>query len=259
VPGRLEGKVAIITGGTSGIGRAGALLFAREGARVAIGALDAADGEPAVESLRAEGLEDALFVPTDVSRADDAARLVKRSVERFGRLDVLYSNAGMDEGGTAVDTSHESWERVVGVNLTGHFNVAKYAIPALARSGGGSIILTASELGLVGAHSSVAYCAAKGGVVNMTRAMAIDCAPLTIRVNCLCPGPVDTPLIRRWFGQGPDAADRERVQTEAVLFGRLGRPEEIAGAALFLASDESSFMTGSIMVVDGGVTTGYGV
>jgi NAD(P)-dependent dehydrogenase (short-subunit alcohol dehydrogenase family) len=256
--GRLAGKVAIITGGTSGIGRAGVLRFAREGAHVVVGSRGEPAGEALLRELAAESLE-AVHVPTDVSSARDAERLVEAAVAQFGRLDVLWSNAGVQEVGTAPETSEEVWEQVIGINLTGHFHMAKFAIPVLAGNAGGSMIFTASELGLVGASSSVAYCAAKGGVVNMTRAMAIDCAPAGIRVNCLCPGPIQTPMLERWFEGSPDPAELERRQTEPVPLGRLGRPDEVAAAAVFLASDESSFMTGAIQLVDGGVTAGYGI
>lgn len=256
--GRLAGKVAIITGGTSGIGRAGVIRFANEGASLVVGSRDRAAGDALVRELAGQGFE-IVHVPTDVVRATDAARLVEAAVGRHGRLDVLWSNAGVQEVGTAPETTEDLWERVIGTNLTGHFHMAKFAIPVMARQGGGSIIFTASELGLVGAKSSVAYCAAKGGVVNMTRAIAIDSAPAGIRVNSLCPGAIATPMLERWFRESPDPALLEQRQTEPIPLGRLGRPEEIAAAAVFLASDESSYMTGAIQLVDGGVTTGYGI
>lgn len=255
--GRLADKVAIITGGTSGIGRAGAIRFAREGAKVVVGSRDQASGDALVRELDAQGLP-IMFERTDVAQADDAERLVDAAVTRHGRLDILWSNAGIQEVGTAPETTEEVWQRVIGVNLTGHFHMAKFAIPAIARAGGGSIVFTASELGTVGAAASVAYCAAKGGIINMVRAMAIDCAPLGIRVNSLCPGAVQTPMLERWFLDSPDP-DLPRKQAEPIPLGRFGRPEEIASAAVFLASDESSYMTGAIQLVDGGVTTGYGI
>jgi meso-butanediol dehydrogenase / (S,S)-butanediol dehydrogenase / diacetyl reductase len=229
--GRLAGRVAVITGGTSGIGRAGAERFALEGAQVVLASLDPDAG---AETVAAIG-DAASFVETDVSRPDQVEALIAAALERHGRLDVLYSNAGCNENGTAVETSVESWARVIAVNLSGQFYLAKYGLPALPR--GGSVILTASELGLVGTAESVSYCAAKGGVVNMTRALAIDAAPAGIRVNCIAPGPTLTPMMEEWLG---------------------GRPEEIAAAALFLASDESSYTTGSVQVVDGGATSWYG-
>ena len=161
--------------------------------------------------------------------------------------------------GTAPETSEDAWRLAIDVNLGGAFRLAKFGIPALVRAGGGSIVLTASELGLVGASNAAAYCASKGGVVNLTRAMAIDCGPLGIRVNCLCPGPIETPMLREWFEEASDPAEAERVQTEPVLLGRIGRPHEIADAAVHLASDASSYMTGSMMVVDGGATAWYGL
>jgi NAD(P)-dependent dehydrogenase (short-subunit alcohol dehydrogenase family) len=172
---------------------------------------------------------------------------------------VLYANAGVLESGTAPETSLETWQRIIDVNLSGQFHLVKYGIPALVEAGGGSIILTASELGLVGASECVAYCAAKGGVVNMTRALAIDCAPHGIRVNCICPGPIRTNMIERFFAEADDRDEVERRQIEPVLLKRLGEPEEIARTAVHLASDESSYTTGAIHVVDGGITTGYGL
>jgi NAD(P)-dependent dehydrogenase (short-subunit alcohol dehydrogenase family) len=172
---------------------------------------------------------------------------------------VLYASAGVMPTGTAPETSEEDWRLAIEVNLGGCFRLAKFGIPALQRAGGGSIILTASELGLVGASRSAAYCAAKGGVVNLTRALAIDCGPLGIRVNCLCPGPIETPMLRDWLNAAPDPAGAERVQVSPVLLGRIGRPDEIAEAALHLASDASSYATGSITVVDGGATAWYGL
>ena len=257
--GRLEGKVALITGGTSGIGRAGAELFCREGADVIIGALEDDGTEEVISRLQGEGPKDVVFIPTDVSRPAEVERLVESAVERFGRLDVAYSNAGLQETGPATETSDEVWSRVIDVNLTGQFYVARKALPALMRTGSGSLIFTASDLGLVGARDSVAYCAAKGGVVNMARAIAVDSTPHGVRVNCLCPGPVDTPMIRRWFAEAEDPEALEATQVEPVLVGRFAEPKEIAAAALFLASDESSFMTGANLVVDGGVTCWYGL
>jgi NAD(P)-dependent dehydrogenase (short-subunit alcohol dehydrogenase family) len=249
---RLAGKVAIITGGTSGIGRAGALLFAAEGASVVVASIDPDAGARTVAEIAAAGGE-ASFVETDVTQPDQVRALVEAALERHGRLDVLYSNAGCNETGTAPETSIESWARVIAVNLSGPFHLAKFG------SGGGSVILTASELGLVGTRASVSYCAAKGGVVNMTRALAIDAAADGIRVNCLAPGPTMTPMMEEWLGGPAEREERERAQIEPVLLGRMARPEEIAATALFLASDESSFMTGAVHVVDGGATSWYGL
>jgi NAD(P)-dependent dehydrogenase (short-subunit alcohol dehydrogenase family) len=259
MPGRLEGKVALITGGTSGIGRAGAGLFCREGADVIIGALEDDLTEEVVSELQNEGPKEVVFFPTDVSNPREVEWLVESAMSRFGRLDVAYSNAGLQETGTATETSDEVWRRVIDVNLTGQFNVARQALPALMRTSNGSLIFTASDLGLVGARDSVAYCSAKGGVVNMARAIAVDSTPHGVRVNCLCPGPVDTPMIRGWFAGVEDPEALEATQVEPILVGRFADPTEIAAAALFLASDESSFMTGANLVVDGGVTCWYGL
>jgi NAD(P)-dependent dehydrogenase (short-subunit alcohol dehydrogenase family) len=256
--GRLEGKVAVVTGGTSGLGRAGAIRFAREGAKVAVASRREEEGRQVVDEISSAGGE-AVFLHTDVRVSQDVEALVAQAEARFGKIDVLYASAGVMLTGTAPETSDAVYEQVVDVNVGGSFRLAKYGIPALVRAGGGSIVLTASELGLVGAREAVAYCASKGAVVNMTRALAVDCGELGIRVNCLCPGPIDTPMLRDWFEAGQDPAELERRQTEPVLLKRVGKPEEIAETALFLASTASSFMTGAVVVADGGATAWYGL
>jgi NAD(P)-dependent dehydrogenase (short-subunit alcohol dehydrogenase family) len=256
-PGRLQGRVAVVTGGSSGLGRAGALRFAAEGARVAIGSVQPDQGAAVVAEIEAAGGE-ATFLETDVRRPDDVAALIAGAEQRWGRIDVLYASAGVMTIGTAEETSEDTYQLAVDVNLGGCFRLAKFGIPALARAGGGSVILTASELGLVGASSAAAYCAAKGGVVNLTRALAIDAAPQQVRVNCLCPGPIDTPMMQGWYESG-DRAELERIQVTPILLKRIGRPREIADAALFLATDESSFVTGATLAVDGGATAWYGL
>jgi NAD(P)-dependent dehydrogenase (short-subunit alcohol dehydrogenase family) len=256
--GRLEGKVAVVTGGTSGLGRAGAIRFAREGAKVAVASRREEEGRQVVDEISSAGGE-AVFLRTDVRVSQDVEALVAQAEARFGKIDVLYASAGVMLTGTAPETSDDVYEQVVDVNVGGSFRLAKYGIPALVRAGGGSIVLTASELGLVGAREAVAYCASKGAVVNMTRALAVDCGELGIRVNCLCPGPIDTPMLRDWFEAGRDPAELERRQTEPVLLKRVGKPEEVAEAALFLASAASSFMTGAVVVADGGATAWYGL
>ncbi len=257
--GRLTDKVVILTGGTSGIGRASARLFGREGAKVVIGARNEQAGASIVQTIQEDGHGEALFVKTDVSRPEQVENLVRQAVERFGRLDVLYGNAGIFPTGTAPETTIETWRRTIDVNLAGQFYLAKYGIPALIESGGKVIIFTASELGTVGISEAVAYCASKGGVINMTRAIAIDCAPHGIRVNCLAPGPVETPLLRDWFNEAENSEELEEAQKKPVLLKRFGEPEEIAEVAVFLASDASSFMTGAIVVIDGGATAWYGL
>jgi NAD(P)-dependent dehydrogenase (short-subunit alcohol dehydrogenase family) len=256
--GRLQGKVAVITGASSGLGRAGAIRFAAEGARVVASSNQQDEGKQVVRQIEDQGGA-AIFVHCDVTSPDDVQALIAAAEQTYGAVHVLYASAGVMPTGTAPETSEDDWRLAIEVNLGGAFRLAKFGIPALQRAGGGSIILTASELGLVGASRSAAYCAAKGGVVNLTRALAIDCGPLGIRVNCLCPGPIETPMLRDWLNAAPDPAKAERVQTTPVLLGRIGRPEEIAEAALHLASDASSYATGSVTVVDGGATAWYGL
>lgn len=257
--GRLAGRVAVVTGGTAGIGRASVLRFVTEGARVMVGARSEEAGARLVAEVEAEhgpGWID--FLPTDVSRSVEVRRLVDRALETFGDVDVLFANAGTYERGTVVETDEAAWRRIMDVDVSGVFHLVKHGLPHLESRGGGSVILTASELGLVGTRASVAYCAAKGAIVNMTRALAVDCAGTGIRVNCLAPGPVDTALLDVTFNASPDPAAARRAQLAPVLLGRFGRPEEIASVAVFLASDDSSFMTGSVVVADGGVTSWYG-
>jgi NAD(P)-dependent dehydrogenase (short-subunit alcohol dehydrogenase family) len=256
--GRLANKVAVITGATSGLGWAGAVRFAEEGAKVVAASRRDAEGAELVRTIEASGGQ-AVFVKCDVASPADVERLIAGAEERFGVVNVLYGSAGVMPTGTAPETSEDEWRLAIDVNLGGSFWLAKFGIPALQRAGGGSIILTASELGLVGARQMAAYCAAKGGVVNLTRALAVDCGHLGIRVNCLCPGPIDTPMLRGWFDAAPDRGAAEHTQTEPVPLGRVGEPGEIADAAVHLASDASSYMTGSMMVVDGGATAWYGL
>jgi NAD(P)-dependent dehydrogenase (short-subunit alcohol dehydrogenase family) len=248
---RLRDKVAIITGGASGIGRACAILFAKEGARVVVGDIDADGGQGTIRLIRDAG-HTAKFVATDVTAAGDAQRLVREAMDAFGAVHVAVFNAGIIRYGTVVDTPEEVWDRVVDVNLKGIFLSAKYVIPAMIASGGGSIVNTSSAAGLVGAANQCAYDAAKAGVVNLSRQMALDYAPANIRVNCLVPGGIDTPMSRAFI-----AERHVRLEDVARNWGalkRFGTAEEVARAALFLASDEASFITGAPLVVDGGFT-----
>ena len=256
---KLANKVVIITGGNSGIGRASAVLFAREGAKVVIGARNVMTGQSVVEEIKKEGHGEACFIKTDVANPEEVKNLVDTTLSVYQRIDVLYANSGIFPGGTAPETSIETWQQVININVAGQFYLAKYGIPALIQSNGGSIILTGSELGTVGIKEGVAYCASKGAVINMTRALAVDCAPYKIRVNCLAPGPVETPLLRDWINSSPDPKSVEERQTQPVLLRRFGTPEEMAEVALFLATDSSSFMTGSIVIADGGCTAWYGL
>lgn len=244
---RLKGKIALITGGGSGIGRAACLLFAGEGAKVVIADYVAEGGNETVRQIKAAGGE-AVFVQADVSKSVDVQNMIATTVKTYGRVDVLFNNAGI-EGPSAKIANYreEDWERVIAIDLTAVYLGMKYAIPEMLKQGGGVIISTASVAGLVGFPGSGAYAAAKAGVINMTRMVALEYADKNIRVNCICPGIIETPMVDRVLGNRP----REGV-VKAEPIGRLGRPEDIANAALFLASNESSFATGAPFIIDGG-------
>lgn len=250
---RLPDKVALITGGTSGIGEATALLFSQEGARVAITGRSLDRGQKLAAKIEAAGGQ-ALFLQSDVRSAEQCRRAVDEALKAFGRLDVLFNNAGVYYPHTALDCTEEEWDQQIDVNLKGTFLMSKYALPSMIEQGGGVIINNSSGWGLVGGDAAVAYCASKGGVVLLTKAMAIDHGRQGIRVNCICPGDVDTPMLPedarmrglKWQDYLAGAANRP--------MGRVGTSDEIARAVLFLASDDSSFMTGAALVVDGGGT-----
>jgi NAD(P)-dependent dehydrogenase (short-subunit alcohol dehydrogenase family) len=250
---KLKGKVAIITGAGSGIGRATALLFAREGAKVVVADLVAATGEETVAEIKANGGE-AIPVQVDVSKAEQVERMVQRTVEIFGRLDILFNNAGLTLPAMVTETSEEVWQKSIDVNLKGVMLGCKYAIPEMQKAGGGAIINTASMLGLVASPRQAPYCAAKGGVVLLTKQIAIDYARDNIRVNCICPSEVDTPMHRQFIAASPDPEATKKRLLERIPLNRVARPEEIAAAALFLASDDSSYVTGVALPVDGGLT-----
>ncbi len=252
---RLAGKVCIITGAGSGIGREAAILFAQEGGKVVVADVNVAGGEETVRLIREAGGE-AIFVRTDVTEAAEVEALVRTAEDTYGKLDVMFNNAGIfpDEDGSVVDTPEEVWDRVMAVNLKGVFLGCKYAIPAMLRAGGGSIINTASFVALMGAAvPQIAYTASKGGVLAMTREIAIEFARKNIRANALCPGPVDTPLLRSILS---DPAKRQRRLVH-IPMGRFAQAREVAQAALFLASDESSYVTATAFLVDGGITAAY--
>jgi len=252
---RLAGKVALITGGASGIGLEAARLFAAEGARLLLVDADATRGEAAARAVQAAG-GDARFLAADVSRARDVEAAVAEAERRFGALHVLFNNAGIFPAGDGLpeETDEEVFDRVVAVNLKGVFFGCKYGIPALRRAGGGSIVNTASFVALMGAATAqIAYTASKGGVLAMTREIAVAHAKEGIRANALCPGPVNTPLLAELLAD-PAARARRLVH---VPMGRLAEASEIARAALFLASDDSSYVNGASFVVDGGITAAY--
>jgi NAD(P)-dependent dehydrogenase (short-subunit alcohol dehydrogenase family) len=252
---RLANKVALITGGASGIGRATALRFAREGAAVAVVDLEEVGGQAVVRAIVGEGGQ-ALFLRCDVSQAADCQRAVQEAVGKLGGLDILFNNAGIIRRATVIDTTEEEWDRVMAVNVKSIFLLSKYAIPVMAQAGGGVIINTASGWGLTGGRRAVSYCASKGAVVNMTRAMALDHGEQNIRVNCICPGDTDTAMMRHEARQLGESDEGFLAEAADRPLQRIGRPEDIAQAALYLASDASSFVTGAALVVDGGGLAG---
>jgi len=255
--GVLSGKIALITGGASGIGRATALLFAREGAAVVIADMDESAGESvAAETSEAGGK--AIFQRTDVALRHDCDRLVQRAVSEFGAIHVLFNNAGIIRRASALELSEEDWDRVMAVNLKSIFLLSRLVVPIMINNGGGAVINMASGWGLAGGARAAAYCASKGAVVLMTKAMAVDHGRQRVRVNCLCPGDTDTGMLRNEAAQLGEATNRFLSESARRPLGRLGKPEEIARAALFLASDASSFMTGAALVVDGGGLAGVG-
>jgi NAD(P)-dependent dehydrogenase (short-subunit alcohol dehydrogenase family) len=251
---RLPDKVTVITGAASGIGRGSALVFGREGARVVVSDIQAEAGRETAATIRAAG-GTAMFVRCDVTSPDQVRELFAETVATWGRVDVVFANAGV--GGFAtrlVDISEERWRRLLEVNLTGPFLCMKYGIPRMIESGGGSIILTASIGGLAAFPGSAAYSAAKGGIVAMARTAAIEYAADGVRVNAICPGYIETPLSGRFSGDDRSAF-WAKLASDTPL-GRMGLPEDIARVALFLASDESAYVTGIAIPVDGGVVAG---
>jgi meso-butanediol dehydrogenase/(S,S)-butanediol dehydrogenase/diacetyl reductase len=252
---RLEGKIALITGAGSGIGQASAVLFASEGARVACVDLIAEGAEQTVAMIRDEGGE-AISIQADVRQAADAQRMVDSTLARFGRLDVLFNNAGTGVFGRVHELDESDWDLVLDTNLKSVYLGSKAAIPQFLEQGHGNIVNTASTFALIAYPNYPAYCASKGGVLMLTKQMALDYGP-EIRVNCICPGATETPRLRRSIAQSPDPVERERrlVESNRAL-RRWAQPREIAHAALFLASDDASFVTGHALYVDGGQTLG---
>ena len=251
MPGRLEGKVAVITGAASGIGRASALRFAKEGARVVVA--DLAD-EPGTAIAAEIG---GLYVHTEVTDPASVEAMYAAALERFGALDICFNNAGISppEDDSILETELEAWRRVQEVNLTSVYLCCKAAIPIMLERGGGSIINTASFVALMGAATSqISYTASKGGVLSMSRELGVQFARQSVRVNALCPGPVNTPLLRELFAKDAERAARRLVH---IPMGRFAEPEEIAAAACFLASDDASFITASTVLVDGGINAAY--
>ncbi len=252
---RLEGKVALITGAGSGIGKETALLFASEGAKVTVVDVNDAAGNAVVETIRKQGC-DAVYVHADVSKASDCDNMVRMTEQAFGKLNVLFNNAGImhSNDDNAMTTDEAVWDLTMAINLKGVFLGCKYGIPALRRAGGGSVINTASFVALRGAATpQIAYTASKGGVLAMTRELAVVHARENIRVNALCPGPLHTELLMKFL----NTEEKKQRRLIHIPMGRFGEAKEMARAALYLASDESSYMTGAEFLVDGGLTAAY--
>ncbi|MDQ3857086.1 MAG: glucose 1-dehydrogenase [Actinomycetota bacterium] len=249
---RLDGKVVVITGAASGIGREAALLFSSEGARLCIADVSAEDGE-----RTASECTDAFFFEADVTSPESVQSMYRATADRYGGIDVLYNNAGImpADDASILETEPDAWQRVLDVNAKGVYLCCKYGIPHLLERGGGSVVNVASFVALLGAATSqISYTASKGAVVAMSRELAVEFARRGVRVNALCPGPVETPLLMRLFEDDPAAYERRRVH---LPMGRLATAREVAQGALFLASDESSYVTGSTFLVDGGITAAY--
>jgi NAD(P)-dependent dehydrogenase (short-subunit alcohol dehydrogenase family) len=254
---QLQGKTAVITGGASGIGRATALLFAQQGAAVTIVDLNQAAGLEVEREVSLAGGR-AIFERADVTSASDCRRVIQRSVREFGGIHVLFNNAGIIRRASVTEISEDDWDTVMAVNVKSIFLMSREVIPIMAKAGGGSIVNMASGWGLAGGARAAVYCASKGAVVLLTKAMAIDHGGQRIRVNCICPGDTDTAMLRGEAQQLGDAEDRFLADAAKRPLGRVGTPEEIAQAALYLASDASSFVTGTALVVDGGGLAGSG-
>jgi len=249
--GKLNGKVALITGAASGIGRATALLFAKEGAKVAVADCNLKGGQETVRVIKEAGGE-AIFVTVDVSNAAEVERMVKTVVSTYGRIDILHNNAAIQGPfGTVIEVTEEDWDKVIDINLKGIFLVSKQVIPIMLRQGGGAVINMASTAGIVGIPYTPAYCAAKGGVIQLTKSMALAYAMQNIRVNAVCPGGTLTPMMEGWLPTDPK---ERQAFLQGMPGGRPIQPEEIARAVLFLACDDSSASVGSVLVVDLGHT-----
>jgi NAD(P)-dependent dehydrogenase (short-subunit alcohol dehydrogenase family) len=252
---QLDGKIALVTGAASGIGRATALLFAREGASVVLTDVNESGGHIVTTEITQRGGH-AIFEPGDVTRAEDCQRVTDRAVRDFGGIHILFNNAGIIRRASVVELSETDWDRVMAVNVKSMFLMCRQVIPIMAAAGGGSIINTASGWGLAGGPRAAVYCASKGAVVLLTKAMAIDHGPQNIRVNCICPGDTDTAMLHHEAQQLGETSHKFLGEATKRPLGRVGKPEEIAQAALYLASDAASFVTGTALVVDGGGLAG---
>jgi len=246
-----QGKVALVTGGTSGIGRAAAIAYAREGAKVVVAGRRAAEGEETVRLVRAQGRE-AMFVPTDVAQEAQVKNLIGRTLEQFGRLDFAFNNAGIEQEPTPfLEQNEETFDRVMDINVKGVWLSMKYEIPAMLKTGGGAIVNTSSGLGVIAMPGIEIYVASKHAVIGLTKSAALEFGKQGIRVNAVLPAVIDTDMFQRFAGEKPEF----RAQMTAMHpIGRIGKPEEIADAAIWLSSSKSSFVTGHSLLVDGGFT-----
>ena len=250
---RLKDKVALITGAASGIGRAAALKFAREGAKLVAADIQGGGNEETVRLVSSEG-GTAIPVHADVTDSASVRHMIRTAIDIYGRLDILFNNAGISIRGTILELDEESFDRLFAINVKGVFLGCKAAIPVMKAQGGGIILNTASQLGVVGMEGTAVYPATKGAVIQLTRCLALDHAADGIRVNCICPGPTDTPLTHRARMESGDPEGALRSRLERIALGRIGTAEEIANVAAFLCSDEASFITGAAIVADGGWT-----
>jgi NAD(P)-dependent dehydrogenase (short-subunit alcohol dehydrogenase family) len=252
---RMKGRVALITGGNAGMGKAAAVLLAREGARILIAGRTETTGKKTVEEIRRQGGE-AFFVRTDVTRAADVQQMVDAALERYGRIDVLFNNAGQPCDLPLMKVDDDLWDYTFAVNLKSVFLACKAAIPPMREAGGGVIVNNASQIALVGVAGAPVYAAAKAGVISLTKSLALAHAGDGIRVNCVCPGTTWTPLAERAYGSLPDPQAAIEGSKRAIPLGRLGTVDDMAQAVLYLASDDASFVTGAVLLIDGGRMAG---
>jgi NAD(P)-dependent dehydrogenase (short-subunit alcohol dehydrogenase family) len=250
---RFEGKTVVITGGASGIGRESSLQFAKEGAAVVIGDIAIEAGEALVREIEGLGRE-ALFVQGDVSRDDGARRLIEQALERFGQIDVLFNNVGIEISGSVVDMPEEDFDRLIAVNLKSVFLCSKHTLRHMIPRRSGTIVNAASVAALVAWPDDAVYNATKAGVLLLTKSMALECAPHSIRVNCIAPGVIDTPMTDRALAGVADMDEAKKEKGKIHPLGRLGKPWEVARTVMFLASDDASFITGTVLTIDGGYT-----
>jgi NAD(P)-dependent dehydrogenase (short-subunit alcohol dehydrogenase family) len=248
---QLSGKVALITGAGSGIGRAIATLFAQQGARITIADIDEKAAEKTATQINRKG-GNAAYTRADVSKSADTRKIVQTTLKTHGKLTTLVNNAGIESTGTVTELTEKNWDKVINTNLKGTFLCSKHSTPSIIEAGGGTIINIASVLGLIGSKREAAYCASKGGIISLTKAMALDLAPHNIRVNCICPGSVLTPTFKRVMTTTGNYKTSFAQNLEKIPLKRVAQPGEIAQAALYLASDESSYITGSTLIIDGG-------